>query len=259
MREGRQQAEQRDRRDDGCAVEPALRRGQQRDRRQARVDQVHGDDHAQLQRRGDPAAEPLAGDRPEQVDRALRRQGERDDGPGHGVRGGLAGREEHERRAERIRGVGHGGQRALGVRLTAEHVRQHGDDERGGDQQRHRRDGQPEQHRDEHELGRHRVPRTDVEPDARGHGVRGHERDGSAQRQRTIRGREHGQRPGGDEAQPRGRPLDPAFAGREAAGAVRASAVEEALHRPVDAAPGARAPSPELMRSDRSVPAALVR
>ena len=81
---------------------------------------------------------------------------------------------------------------AHGLRRVGEH-------DRRGDEQRHHRRRQEQEHRDEHDLGRHDGAGAGVELHARDDGVGEHQQRGEHQVERAVGGREDGERDRRDE------------------------------------------------------------
>ena len=225
-----EQREEREHEEEAVGVRATGDRDQQADGRQARVDQVDGADHAQLDDRGDAAPEPFPGRRDQQVAGALGDQRHRQHGPVGDVGRRRAGRREHEARGDRVERVGGAREHPLGVRAAAEDVEQLGGDQAGRDARGDRGRREQEQHRHEHQLRRHRGARADVQPHprrdrhARDQGERDAEIEVARRRQQQRHGRRHGNEGRGRDG------LDAQLAAGQCPRVIRAPSLEQPLH-----------------------------
>jgi len=89
----------------------------------------------------------------------------------------LAGRDENERRADRVPGIHEPQQAAVDRDTTAGIFGQTAEEQAGHDAKRHVLHRKEREHRHEHELRGRRRPGADLEVDSRGERVGGHEDD----------------------------------------------------------------------------------
>ena len=152
-------------------------RGQQAEREQEAVDAARELHLGQRLADGDARGGAQAHREVGTVERQLCRE-RRDVGRQVLPAGGLrAGDDEHDRRPEREGRVAGAEQGAARRPPAADDVGRGGEHDRGAHEQRHERRGKQQQHRDEHELRRHRVAGADGELDPIGHDVGSDERE----------------------------------------------------------------------------------
>jgi len=174
------------------------------------VDALDDPDDAVLAIGPDPAADPLAQDDGRRIGRRL--GGEGGDVDERRVRAPVVGSGERQDggSAQRVPAVGDRAKQDARRRCAADDTGQRAGEQPGDDERRHGARRQQEEHRDEHELGRDRVGRPDVEADRRGDGVgedeerprtrlgdpvvRGDEREGGRQRDEQQRAADLGDR-----------------------------------------------------------------
>ena len=161
--------QQREREDEHERVLALLagERAEQADRAEQHVQRPRRDELAHVDFRRTSGAEVLARARDREVERQLRGEREQPPVPVGPVRAVDARARQHERGAERPPAVGEARDDAIERQLAPEEVRQPaeqaaGRDERGRDLRR-----QHEQHRDEGQLRRDRVPGAGLELEAR--------------------------------------------------------------------------------------------
>ena len=180
-REDREQADQRQR------EHHAVRRGLGRkghgepDRSKACVDHVDGRHRTQVVLRRHAERDPLTGGGDGEVERELRGERRQVERPLAERRRPFAGEPEHERRADRVRGVQQAQDEALEVQRPSQALDRAREQHAGRDGERHPAGRQQKQHRDENQLGRHRGTAADLELEPEGRGVRADQHQHRAQ------------------------------------------------------------------------------
>ena len=122
------------------------------------------------------------------IERKLRQ--ERDDVDGHVVPARRTGSREadDESGPDAVPGRREENRHALAVAVRSDVLDQATEQQAGGDAERHDARRQEKEHREEHELRRHRRPGADLELDLGDHGVQRDQEERHAERERRLRG-----------------------------------------------------------------------